>query len=511
MFADSVIGKLVHWFIGLFASYKYSVCYRAVSSVCTKIRRLYNYSFLGKILSEKNPKRDRYFQNSFLFRTADKLIDSLNGLFSRIYKFIRQKNTDGLNVRLYNLFAPAIKFEYLLAGVLAIMFCIPHDYWNNAYGLILAFGFVFLYMCAKASGREFSIKIRDFDVTLVLFIVMVFCGVLTSTSVSDSVRVLLFFVTSFAFMFCVAGSLNTQESIMSFLKIMYVAVFVTSLVAIWQRIVGVPVDPSLTDISMNQDMPGRVFSTMANPNNYAEFLILFVPLMFVMAVNLKNKMLKTGLITLLIFPVLAFLMTYSRSGWVSFALVVFIAIFLYNKKYIPALILLAIAAVPFLPSSILNRILTIGNMSDSSNSYRIYIWKAVLKMMRERWFFGVGLGPESFHSFYARFANPKAAIAMHSHMLYLETWVETGLVGVVSFLWFYLSMARRCVVAKRQATPEMKNILIACAATALGMLFICGVEYVWYYPRIMFAFWIFAGICIASCRVAQNQTDNSIK
>ena len=37
----------------------------------------------------------------------------------------------------------------------------------------------------------------------------------------------------------------------------------------------------------NKDMPGRVFSTLGNPNNYAEFLVLFMP--FAMSFVLGKK------------------------------------------------------------------------------------------------------------------------------------------------------------------------------------------------------------------------------
>ena len=39
--------------------------------------------------------------------------------------------------------------------------------------------------------------------------------------------------------------------------------------------------------------------------------------------------------------------------------------------------------LPFIPQSIYNRILTIGNVKDSSSSYRITIWTGVLKMLKE--------------------------------------------------------------------------------------------------------------------------------
>ena len=42
----------------------------------------------------------------------------------------------------------------------------------------------------------------------------------------------------------------------------------TSLYAFYQRAVGVAVSSSLTDLELNKCVPGRVFSSFGNPNNY---------------------------------------------------------------------------------------------------------------------------------------------------------------------------------------------------------------------------------------------------
>ena len=62
----------------------------------------------------------------------------------------------------------------------------------------------------------------------------------------------------------------------------------------------------------------------------------------------------------------ALLTTYSRASWVGMAAAILLFCFLVNRKSIFFLILLALAAVPFLPESILNRILSIFSGSDES-------------------------------------------------------------------------------------------------------------------------------------------------
>ena len=54
--------------------------------------------------------------------------------------------------------------------------------------------------------------------------------------------------------------------------------------------------------------------------------------------------------------------------------------------------------LPFvLPETIINRFLSIGNMADSSTSYRVYIWLGTIAMLKDYWFCGIGPGAAAFN------------------------------------------------------------------------------------------------------------------
>lgn len=119
---------------------------------------------------------------------------------------------------------------------------------------------------------------------------------------------------------------------------------------------------------------------------------------------------------------------------------------------------------------------------------------------------GIGLGPSSFSIVYPPFAEARAAVAPHSHMLYLEILVEMGVVGLVSFVWFVCALVRRSGAAVHRAVqPEVKNMLIAGVSALSGIAFISMVEYVWFYPRVMFTFFVAAGLTMAMIRIAQRE------
>ena len=107
--------------------------------------------------------------------------------------------------------------------------------------------------------------------------------------------------------------------------------------AVCQRIMGVAADPSLTDLANNAGMPGRVFSTFENPNNYAEAIVLLLPLCLSYCFMVEERKPRGRLLAGLLIPLLALVMTYSRSSWVSFLLVVVLIVFLLDRRFLPAL------------------------------------------------------------------------------------------------------------------------------------------------------------------------------
>ena len=49
-----------------------------------------------------------------------------------------------------------------------------------------------------------------------------------------------------------------------------------------------------------------------------------------------------------------------------------------------------------IPQTIVDRIMSVGNMEDSSTSYRVYIWMGTLGMMKHYWLGGIGMGEAAF-------------------------------------------------------------------------------------------------------------------
>ena len=200
-------------------------------------------------------------------------------------------------------------------------------------------------------------------------------------------------------------------------------------------------------------------------------------------------------------------MTYSRSCWISMLLACLVFLYYANKKLIPAFFLLCVAAIPFLPDSIMIRVMSLFNSDDSSNMYRVYIWSGTIGMVRDYGLSGIGLGPASFAVLYPDYAHKLAQQGVpHSHMVYMELILEMGVLGFVSFMWFMLRLWKDSAVnllASKNVTT--RYTLIACLSSLVGIAFAFCVEYVWYYPRTFFAYFILAGIACAAIRISKGE------
>ena len=320
---------------------------------------------------------------------------------------------------------------------------------------------------------------------------------------SDALRIALFLIASVIFAYCVYASVDTRKKLVRFLKIVLFFVTLTGLYGIAQRIMGVEVDLEFVDITANEGMPGRVYSTFSNPNNFAQLLVLFMPFMAALFLSVKSKIEKLAIAGGFCVCLGALAMTYSRSGWVGFALSAIVFVCIYDKRLLIPFGLVVIAAIPFLPDTIMNRIFTIGSMNDSSNSYRLYIWDSCVRMIKDYGLKGLGLGPESFRAIYPGYSSPVAITAPHSHMLYMEIVLEMGVLGALSFFAYIIAAVKKAAGSMRVMDKELKAYAIAGISALCGIAFVCCAEYIWFYPRVMFAFWVVPGLLMATARIAR--------
>ncbi len=458
------------------------------------------YQWLGKDIFTT-----KYYETSLFYKFADSVWKFILKIIRKIQLFIRSIFKDSLSLYLFNVVVSkkAFSIDIIMAVFLGAMFIVPHDKWNNLYFVIMAVLIGFGVVMQIASGKTKSLGVRKIGVTLFAFMVAILASTATALVISDAIRFALFLIGSLIFAYSIYLVLDSKENLVRFIKILLVFVTITGIYGIVQRIRGVEINLEFVDIHTNNGMPGRVFSTFSNPNNFAQLLVLFMPFFVPAFIYSRRKTEKLLALAGFCVTFAALLMTYSRSCWVGFALSAILFVLIYDKRFVIPMAILVIAAIPFLPETIMNRIFTIGSMQDTSNSYRIYIWKSCWEMIKDFGTTGFGIGPASFSVMYPGYSSPVAVTAPHSHMLYMQIVLEMGILGAVSFFGFIFALTKKAAGAMRKMDSEIRCYTIAAISALFGIAFVCCAEYIWFYPRIMFAFWIVPGLMLALIRNAR--------
>ena len=501
MITHLIFDLLPLWLDRLAATARGSALYGLLAQVWRRCETLVRESFCARLWQGSGRLR-AWTESSLLCSWADAVIRWLTGFVGKCFGWI----ASGLcNSAMASGLCRISRFSFAWFYGLVFLVCYlcPGHLWRNQFGLALS-GLLFGTMLIECHLTDrVPFRVRDLGLWLCSFMLASVLAVVNAGNRGEAARVFCFYLTAFLFCISLVGTVNNRGRLMSVLGFVYLTLVLTGGYAIAQRFIGVEVSSSLTDLTMNAGMPGRVYSTLENPNNYAEFIVLTFPVSLVFCFSIVDRRWKTICTAALAIPIGALLMTYSRSSWVSFALTAVVFIALWDKRLLPLIPLAAVIAFPLLPDSIFNRILTIGNTADSSNAYRLYIWDSALNMIRDHGLTGIGLGPGNFTPLYAQYCDPNAAVAQHSHMVYLEVWLEMGLLGIVSFLAMYLGLIRRAIRARRHADPMLRHVLTACVSSLAGVSFVCAAEYIWFYPRVLFAFFILIGATLAAVKLAE--------
>jgi len=251
---------------------------------------------------------------------------------------------------------------------------------------------------------------------------------------------------------------------------------------------------------------GRIVSTFGNPNVYGTYLLLAIPLAAACIVYVKNPFYKlcalgiTGLLTINL------LLTLSRGCYLALALSAGIFVLIIEKRLIVAFIPALVGSLFVLPPTVVNRLLSIVNFQDTSTAFRLSIWQGSLRILQDFWMIGLGQGIDAYNRVYPYYAFA-AIVSPHSHNLFIQIFVEMGIVGLLVFIAVLACFFRTMVNFLRNATEfRLQVVAAAMIAAAIGFLFQGIFDHVFYNYRVMLTFYIFVGLGMAFARV--HETDN---
>jgi O-antigen ligase len=395
----------------------------------------------------------------------------------------------------------------LLSWFFLGLLVVPYEYWNNAYSLgAMLLTLILLYAAAVKKPMR-AIELNSIGVYAAAFAAFVLLFFLVSTDRAASARFFSFHVTCMLAVVLIVNAVRSEKELMRIIDFSMAGLLVSSIYATAQRMSGIEVNPIYVDLSVNSDMPGRVFSFFQNPNAYAMLLVLLLPVAGALVFFGKGK---KRLFYALVFGVsaAALMMTYSRGAWAGFILSIFVFALIMRPILVPELLVIGILLVPLLPETVYNRIMTSFNTKDTSITSRKPVYRAVWQLIAQNPVFGAGLGSDTIksavlHNDFYRSQTPY----IHAHSLYLELAAETGVFGLLAFLGALVQSAKNGLqtIFGKQGSRRLQAIIAACIAAFAGIL-LCGImDYPWSFPRIMVVFWYVFALLLSAVKLARQQ------
>ena len=365
---------------------------------------------------------------------------------------------------------------------------------------MLLVGLMLLAMVSKIIKTRDNFKPDGFDFAAFCLIFMNLYGVVCSETPVESLKISAVYIVFILFFFFARRMLNNIRNFFLTIDAFIVSATMVAGYGIIEYFFGLT-ETTWQDEEMFEEISGRVCSTFENPNVLGEFFLLTLPLTVIRLFYLKNIKSKILYSLFAVIQALCLIFTYSRGCWLGIILAAGILL-LFSAKKLFILMTAGVFAIPFiLPQSVIDRFLSIGNTADSSTSYRIYIWEGTLRMLKDTWVYGIGLGTAAFNAVYQRYALG-AISAPHPHNLYLLILSETGIIGMILFLFAMFYMFKGLgYVAKNNA--KYKNLSVGFMA-CFGGYFLQGIfDNVWYNYRIYALFIIFISFVAALKDIAE--------
>lgn len=429
-------------------------------------------------LEGRAPKRDRFdipFIAGLIFGLASIAVRPLSIIFCMLAAVAA--------------YLVLIKPEF---GVFLIIVSLP---FTPTMMLVSAVIYTLVCFCIKVARGKRSVKFDLLDAVVLVFLGLTAMGGIVSCS-QNSIHPALVYCAFMLGYFLVVNLIRSREWVMRCVYGLIASSSAVALYGLFQNFFGIS-DTTWHDTRLFDGISGRVVSTFENPNVLSEYLIMCIPIILAAVILANTPKRRFALICSLAASTVCLVYTWSRGAWLGFLIGVILFMLMYSKKTL-ALLIVCSASIPFLPallpSNIVERFLSIGNMSDGSTIYRTNVWRSTFELIKDHWRSGIGIGEEAFAKVYSLYALLGVENAPHSHNLYMQILVELGIAGLIAFIVLIVIWSQSVFglhVSERRCEKLYSNAVFCgiVAVLAQGMT-----DYIWYNYRVFLMFWLLIGL-----------------
>lgn len=394
-------------------------------------------------------------------------------------------------------------------GIMAVLGLIPFSsiFERPSLAMLVLVLFTFASYISKLIRRKRVIKFEFIDIMVIGFGLIVLLGGIVSHGGKASFMSAAMYCAFMMIYVLIVNSYIRKTWIYRGIKLIVLSNAAVSIIGLFED--GV-ISSSYVDMSVFSDIGARISSFLGNPNMLGVYLVIVFPLALGQMIN-SRRIINKFLYGICALAILACtVMTWSRGAWLGLIIAFLVMLVICNTKSI-WLIVAAVATVPvwaiYLPSSIINRFMSILSMSDSSVIYRFNTWAGVLRMIGDHWIGGIGVGEDAFRTLWGLYALPGTESVMHSHNLLLEITLSVGVVGLIVFVVAIVAYVQKCFVGMRgrKSGSKSRTMIAAGFSGILGALVMGLTDYIWYNYRVFLIFWAVIALTVALSKINANE------
>ena len=258
----------------------------------------------------------------------------------------------------------------------------------------------------------------------------------------------------------------------------------------------------------------RVLGPTSSPAVYGINIILTLPFYFYLVRTTRSVWMRVFAVVGLLVGCYNVVLTNTRAAVVTlvFALVCVVATRLVrvHAMAIVGAVMLCALAVPFMPSALYDRIFKLKSYTTEQSAtlrIRLVYWQTAVDIFADHWFLGCGIGNQE--ELPSRLKNIAMPANSSVHNEYLESLIETGVVGFPLIVAFVVVLYRACRKAEMfsLARGDTSTALFALSARVglFSVLFYglqCDVLHF-----TLKGWWLAMGLCVALADIAsRNET-----
>lgn len=494
-----------------------SFCFRVIERMWNVLMVLWMDSIAYSIYAKICASWKNAFENSailsFLRANWDKYLHTWQGILPRFWHNLThwsgmavRRRSNGLAAAMgESFFFRVFNQNFLILCLAGIVAAIP--IFPTMLLAVLCLGTFVLYFIQLFLGRIKMQKTSMVSVLLGCFAACIFYAGVTSYAFPTAILATCLFLILMAVFFVAKDAIDTEEKLDFILWVLISMGALIALYAVYQYIVGVEMDAAWVDVE-SFDITTRAYATFNNPNVLGEYLILVGSLAAGMMWKMRNwlgRLYYTGCFGVICLGLAA---TGSRGAMLGLMFAAGLFVLLSEKRLIPLGVILLLLMPFILPESLWARIASSVTMSDSSSLYRMSIYSAAFDIIQHYWTTGIGVG--AFNEIYPLFSF-EAANAYHAHNLFLQEFIELGIVGFIVMVLLFLFFFQKLYSAMRVVPRRFKFLLGAVFGGFAGLLLQGMTDHLWFDYRIVLFFWCFIGIGMAAVRVGERKGEREME